>query len=315
MGKAVIITGATSGIGFSAAKEFARLGMAVIGIGRSEQSCRAAVEEIWENSEAKDVTYISADLSSLDQVRKAAEEIISLIDERYNGRIDVLVNNAGTFSDWYIATEDGYEMQFAVNYLSHFLLTNLLISRIGNSEAGGGNNSGIGRVLNLSSGSHYHTRMHWNDIMYRKHYNCLMAYKQSKLAAVLFSNELNRKFAGRYAIRAYAVDPGLVNTAIGEKRTGLFVKWFWKIRRKRGVHPDEAARTILYLAMEENLIPDDAVYWKDCCPKEPSRISRDKDESLKLWNVSEKLCGITRGNSLSSMQKAGESGWEKSNDS
>lgn len=290
MEKIVVITGATAGIGFSAAKEFSLRGAVVIGMGSSEQSCRSAAEEMRKNSNMKDVTWIAADFTSLNQIREAAEKIISLVDKRYNGRIDVLINNAGTFSEWYRATEDGYEMQFTVNYLSHFKLTNLLLTRIGSGTSEEDENTRKGVVLNVSSGSHYHTTMHWNDIMYRKHYHPLLAYKQSKLAMVLFSNELNRRFAERYGIRAYAVDPGLVNTAIGEKRTGMLVKWFWKRRRKHGVHPDEAAKTLLYLAMEKKLFSSDAVYWKNCRPVEPSRISRNKDEALKLWNISEKLC-------------------------
>ncbi len=263
MNKTILITGATSGIGFSAAKAFSRRGAAVIGMGSSEQSCRSAAEEIRKNSNMTGVTWIAADFTSLNQIREAAGKIISLVDERYNGRIDVLINNAGTFSEWYRATEDGYEMQFTVNYLSHFLLTNLLIPRVGSGPLKEDENIRKGCILNVSSGSHYHTTMHWNDIMYRKHYHPLLAYKQSKLAMVLFSNELNRRFAERYGIRAYAVDPGLVNTDIGEKRTGMLVKWFWKRRRKHGVHPDEAAKTLLNLAMEDKPFTSDAVYWKN----------------------------------------------------
>lgn len=296
MSKVVVITGATSGIGFAAVKEFARMGMAVIGVGRSDQSCKTALAEIGRESDNEDIIYIPADLSSQKQVRNAAGEITSIVDNRYNGTIDVLINNAGTFSGWYRVTEDGYELQFAVNYLSHFLLTNMLLPKLGISvdigETGKPGIAATGRIITISSGSHYHTRMNWKDIMNRKHYNCLTAYKQSKLADVLFTYALNRRFSDSHNIRAYVVDPGLVNTAIGEKRTGGLVKWFWGMRRKHGIQPEEAAKTIIYLASENNLIQEDAVYWKECTPKEPSKYSQDRDAALKLWRVSERLCGI-----------------------
>ena len=93
----------------------------------------------------------------------------------------------------------------------------------------------------MSSGSHFRTKINWKDPMNRKHYRPLWAYKQSKLANVLFSYELNRKYFKQLNIHAYAVDPGLVNTSIGEKRTGGLIKWFWGIRKKHGISPEKAA--------------------------------------------------------------------------
>jgi NAD(P)-dependent dehydrogenase (short-subunit alcohol dehydrogenase family) len=237
MSRVIVITGATSGIGFAAAKKFIQMGAAVIGIGRSQESCRKAAEK------NKNMTYIAADLSSQKQVRDAAARITSIADTRYNGKIDVLINNAGTFSDWYRATEDGYELQFAVNHLAPFLLTNLLLPKLRVSEEG--------KIITVSSGSHYHTKINWKNPMNRKHYNCINAYKQSKLANVLFSYEINRRFSEQLNIHAYAVDPGLVNTGIGEKRTGGLVKWFWGMRRKHGISPEQASETITYLASED----------------------------------------------------------------
>ncbi|NOY08451.1 MAG: SDR family NAD(P)-dependent oxidoreductase [Spirochaetes bacterium] len=289
MKRVIVITGATSGIGFAAAKEFIKRGAAVIGTGRSRESCGKAAEK------NRDITYIAADLSSQKQVRDAAAKISLLADSRYRGKIDVLVNNAGTFSGWYQATEDGYELQFAVNHLAPFLLTNLLLPEL--------RASGKGKIITISSGSHYHTKINWKDPMNRKRYNCLKAYKQSKLANVLFSYELNRRFSEQFNIRAYAVDPGLVNTGIGEKRTGGLVKWFWGIRRKHGISPEKAAETIIYLAqrdLEDNTfehlidapVEKNWIYWKECRPKEPGRYSKDGAAALRLWELSERLCGM-----------------------
>lgn len=283
MNRVIVITGATSGIGFAAATEFIRQGATVIGIGRTQESCKKAAEK------NKDMQYIAADLSSQEEVRRAAGEIISIVDTRYNGKIDVLVNNAGTFSGWYQATEDGYELQFAVNHLAPFLLTTLLLSKLAASESG--------KIITVSSGSHYGTRINWKDPMNRKHYNPLRAYKQSKLANVLFTCELNRRYSKRLNINAYAVDPGLVNTSIGEKRTGGFIRWFWGIRRKHGVSPERASETITYLALTDlsaNPETVDCVYWKECRSKKPSKYSQGKAAALKLWQLSERLCGTDR---------------------
>ncbi len=291
MSRVIVITGITSGIGFAAAKKFIQMGAAVIGIGRSQESCRKAAEK------NKAMTYLAADLSSQKQVRDAAARITSIVDSRYSGKIDVLINNAGTFSGWYRATEDGYELQFAVNHLAPFLFTNLLLPELRASEKG--------KIITVSSGSHYHTKINWKDPMNRKHYNCLNAYKQSKLANVLFSYELNRRFSEQLNIHAYAVDPGLVNTSIGEKRTSGLVKWFWGMRRKSGISPEQAAETITYLASDalgDNLTKKNWIYWKDCRPKEPSRYSKDGAAALRLWELSERLCGIDGQRELTALQ-------------
>lgn len=154
--------------------------------------------------------YLVADLGSQRQIRALATTIRERLEED-EGRLDVLINNAGTVTTWYLATEDGYETQFAVNYLASFLLTQELLPVM--------RKSGSARVITTSSGSHYRTRMRWHDVMFRNGYNCLSAYKQSKLANVIFTNELNRRLEPASGIRAYAVDPGLVDTAIGEKGT------------------------------------------------------------------------------------------------
>ena len=177
--KTIVITGATSGIGYAATRKLAAIGANVLGVGRSAERCNKAKENILRESPDAQIDFLLADLSSQQQVKKLAEEIKQKVDKQENNAIDVLVNNAGSVVNWYTATEDGFELQFAVNHLAPFLLTHLLLPSIERSKDG--------RILTVSSNSHRKARIHWKDVMLRRGYNTLLAYKQSKLANVLFT--------------------------------------------------------------------------------------------------------------------------------
>jgi Dehydrogenases with different specificities (related to short-chain alcohol dehydrogenases) len=283
--KVVVITGATSGIGLATARQLAGLGVYVIGIGRLKERCDRAEECIKKEYPNAKLTYIVADLSSLTQVSKLAASIKERLGSEGIKHLDVLINNAGTVSSWYVSTEDGFELQFAVNHLASFKLTYELLPLLERSKEG--------IIIGVSSGSHYNTRMHWKDVQLRKHYNCLWAYKQSKLANVLFATELNRRLKSVGCnIRAFAVDPGLVNTDIGLKGTGGLVSWFWKRRSRGGTNAEKPANTIVYIASGSIPRENEDVYWKDCAPLKPSSYSQRLDAGMRLWDLSEKMCGI-----------------------
>lgn len=283
--KIIVITGATSGIGLAAAKELAGKGAFLIGTGRSKERCEKAEAEIRSLYPEARVSYLTADLASLDEVASLASHIRLLLTANGYDHLDVLVNNAGTVSSWYVSTADGFELQFAVNYLAPFRLTFELMPLLAKSSEGA--------VIGLSSGSHYRTRIHWKDVMLRKHYNCLLAYKQTKLADVLFATELNRKLsAAGSTVRAFAVDPGLVNTDIGLKGTDGIVKKVWKIRSRGGTPAVQPAHCIAWLIAEPDARKTGEVYWKDCAPMKPSRYSRRADVASRLWEMSERMCRI-----------------------
>jgi len=283
-GKTILITGATAGIGLAAAKILAGKGASILGVGRSEERCAKAAAEIREIFPSSRIHFFTADLASQRQIHRLAGEITQYVTAHHSGKLDVLANNAGVVSSWYTSTEDGYEMQFAVNHLAPFLLTNLLQPLL---KAGPG-----ARVLTTSSRSHRTMRIFWNDVMLRRFYNPLLAYKQSKLANVLFTVGLNQRFSGSTNIRAYAIDPGLVNTHIGTKNNSGIVHWVWNLRRQKGAHPDDGARTLVYVASEPELTPPDGLYWRDCRAIPPSGYSKRLDEVERLWHLSERLCGL-----------------------
>lgn len=279
-----VVTGATSGIGQATAAALAARGARVIGVGRSEARCRAAREAILSASPKARISFLIADLASQHAVRQLAADLRSTLHEAGTDRLDVLINSAGTVSSWRDVTEDGYELQFAVNHLAPFLLTLELMPLL---EA-----ASSPRVITVSSGSHYRTRMHWEDVMYRRGYRVLKSYKQSKLANVLFTAEFNRRCLETNGVRAYAADPGLVNTKIGLKGTHGLARWVWERRSARGRGPEEAAEGIVFLATDPAAGEAEGVYWKDGRPTRPSKQARDKGDAGRLWALSARLCGL-----------------------
>jgi len=289
-GRTMVVTGATSGIGFAALQALAGRGALVIGVGRSEARIAEAQAAILSQDPSAQISFCLADLSSQRQVRALATDLRARISATAGGALDVLVNNAGAVANWYTATEDGYELQFAVNHLAPFLLTHELLPLLKAAPAG--------RVVTVSSASHRHARIHWEDVMLRRNYNTLRAYQQSKLANVLFSYELNRRLGQGARLRAYAADPGLVNTGIGLKGTSGIVRWVWQWRRAGGASPEQGAATVVHLAGDPAVQGSPQVYWKNCRPLAPSGYAQREEEAARLWELSERLCGIEAGYGL-----------------
>ncbi len=280
-GKIVLITGATAGIGLEAARTFASRDAFVIGVGRSPERCRQAQEDILASLPNSQVRYLLADLSIQGEVRRLTENVAGVIKESGHIHLDLLINNAGAYSGHFQRTQDGIEYTFAVNHLAAFLLTHELAPLLAAAPSA--------RVLTLSSGSHRNT---WLDLGYLNRpfpYIGLWAYKVTKLANVLFTLELNRRWADT-GIRAFAVDPGLVNTEIGLKGTDWLTRTVWNQRRSAGTSPDVPVRTLLHLACLENAPQE--IYWYNSHPTHPSRQAMRPNLARKLWTLSEQMCGI-----------------------
>jgi retinol dehydrogenase 12 len=281
-GAVVIISGATSGIGWQAALRFAEQGCTVVGIGRSAAKCREADDSIrWQVPQA-DLHYVLADLSLQSQVRHAAQDIRVLLKQRGHEHIDLLINNAGTYSGKLTYTEEGFERTLAINHLAPFLLTHELLPLLQKADSA--------RILTVSSGSHYHTWLSIKRLNRPLLFTGLWAYKTTKLCNVLFTQAFNQQYADS-GVRAYAVDPGLVNTNIGFKGTGWLSRWVWSLRQQKGTSPDVPVRTMLHLAQMENQY-NSSTYWKDCRPKTPSRTARNTHLAEALWQASQRWCGI-----------------------
>lgn len=277
-GKLILVTGATSGIGKVTACELARLGAETIVVGRNPEKTRSVVEEIKNQTRNPNVSGMTADLSSQADIRKLAEQFKS----KYS-RLDVLVNNAGAFIMSRQLSVDGYEMTFALNHLSYFLLTNLLLDALYASPSA--------RVVNVSSAAHMGGHIHFDDLQLDRAYAGWGAYSQSKLANVLFTYELSRKISGSH-VTVNALHPGFVATNFGKNNGGLLRPAFGLVRLAGAISPDKGAETSIYLASAPEVEGVTGKYFDKKEAVFSSDESYDVDIARHLWQVSAQMTGL-----------------------
>lgn len=280
-GKTILISGATNGIGKQAAIELARMGAQVVIIGRSKGKTEDTLREIQTESKNPDVHALVADLSSMTEVRRVAAEF-----KQQFTRLDVLLNNAGGIFNTRQETVDGYEMTFALNHLSYFLLTNLLIDMLKASAPS--------RVVNVSSDAHTAGKLNFDDLQLKKgSYGMggLKAYSQSKLMNVMFTYELARRLAG-VGVTVNALHPGFVNTGFGKNNSGL-TKWIMGLMGMFAIKVGEGAQTSIYLSASPQVAGTTGKYFEKCMLKPSSPASYDVSAQKRLWEISEQLTGIS----------------------
>jgi NAD(P)-dependent dehydrogenase (short-subunit alcohol dehydrogenase family) len=219
------------------------------------------------------VHLLLADLSVQARVRELAAEIRARF-----GRVDVLVNNAGLYTAERRVTEDGIEMQWAVNHLAPFLLTNLLLDTMRASAPA--------RVVAVSSGAHASGRMDWNDLQMERRYGGLKMYSRTKLANLLFTRELARRTAGA-GVAANAMHPGVVATE-------LLLNGFPPLRLFRRFlrTPEHGARTAVWLASSPEAAELTGKYVIDERPRDPSPAARSGEDARRLWRWSQEMTGL-----------------------
>ncbi|KAJ5117379.1 hypothetical protein N7448_011011 [Penicillium atrosanguineum] len=295
-GKTFAITGPSEGgIGGQIAMDLAKASPArLILFGRSLDRTKNVIDAINLASKTPvQISFIEVMLESLASVRKAAREVTSDPDIK---AIDGIVNNAGIMSlPNYTASADGLEMQLAVNHLSHFLLTNLLMPKLLAAEHP--------RVVNLSSYGHRLSAFRFDDPLWSDGatYDRLYAYAQSKTANVLFSVSLNQKLWQKSHLRSYAVDPGSVATKLARHMdsegwsTGL--EYFSKhgITRPGRKSAEEGVAGPLRALLQPDLATEAGVYMTDTQltvdPEVIKPYAADPEEAEKLWKLSEDLVG------------------------
>lgn len=274
--KTILITGSTHGIGEAAAKALAAQGHRLILHGRSETRCREVAQQITRQTGNPEISFFAADLSLIAQVRGLAEAV----KERFD-RLDVLVNNAGSFFLTRQLTPDGIERTWALNHLSYFLLTLELLPLLKASAPA--------RVVNVSSNSHHGMKPDCHPLtgLEQRPYFSWRAYGRSKLANILFTYQLTRRLEGTQ-VTANALHPGLVRTHIWE-RYGKFPRLLLEPYLRKGLTVEEGAQTIVYLAASPEVEGLSRKYFVDCKAVTSSPESYDLEAARRLWEAGEEL--------------------------
>ena len=261
----MLVTGATDGLGRHVARELAAKGATVLVHGRSQERLEAIVEDVRGQEGGGEVRSYLADFSSLAAVRGLAERILA--DEE---RLDVLVNNAGTVSRERLMSEDGVELTFAVNYLSNFLLTRLLMPLLRNSAPA--------RIVNVASAGQ--SPIDFSNPMLERGYDAMRAYSQSKLAQIMFTFELAER-EGDAGITVNALHPAslmdtkMVNEAFGYSMSTV----------------EEGSEAVVRLALSSEVGDTTGAYFDGTSEARADRQAYEPQARERLWTLSEQLCG------------------------
>jgi len=291
-GKTVLITGANEGIGREAARELARRKARLIMACRNMDKCERVADEIRKETGNPNIVTKNLDLSSLSSVRRLADDV-----NRTEPHLHVLINNAGVMRPPFTKTAEGFELQFGVNHLGHFLLTNLLMEKL--------SQSGSSRVVTVASRAHTRRpKLDFDNLNAEKGYKPDEFYAASKLCNMLFTLELQRRIAHRqlqHSVTPLALHPGVIWTT-------LFTSWvnptLNMILRPFTYYflksPKSGAQTTIFCAVDplpvnQPIDPETGLahyYFADCAPKTPAPQARDVDAAKRLWEISARLVDL-----------------------
>lgn len=277
-GKQVLLTGASRGIGRATALALAKQNANLTLLVRNRELGEKVVEELRAVGGKGRVDLIVADLSSMKDVGRAADEYIAKHD-----RLDVLLNNAGAINMDRETTVDGYERTFATNHLAYFLLTERLLDLLKKSAPA--------RIINVASEAHRQGKIDFADPNYDKRsYSGFGAYGTSKLANILFTRELAKRLEGTN-VTANSLHPGVIASGFGRNNKGVFG---FIMRNVAGVFlgsEESGARTSVYLATSPEVEGKTGLYWKSSHESTPTQDARDDASAERLWKLSEELIG------------------------
>ncbi len=277
-GRVCMVTGANSGIGKATAEKLASLGASVVLVCRNRSRGEAAMAEIRERTSNSSLELLIADFASFQSIRDMAMAFAGSHDF-----LHVLVNNVGVAKLTRSVTTDGLETTFEVDYLSQFLLTNLLLGVLKKSAPS--------RVVMVSSVSHYGGHIDFDDLQMEKGYRVMKAYGRAKLAQVLFTHELAKRLEGT-GVTANCLHPGAVATNIWGRPLGP-LSFLAKVNRFFLLSPEKGADTSVFLASSPDVAGISGKYFDKRREKRSSAESYDEALAQKLWDVSAKLVGLT----------------------
>jgi len=270
----ILITGGTSGLGFYTALTLAEdQNNKILLIGSNKVKGVKAVEEIIKKTKNKKIKYLEGDLSSIKQISMIAKD---LIKEKF----DILINNAGALYFSRMESVEKIEKTFALNHLSYFALTNLLLQNK-NIKRGG-------RIINVASGAHKGIDIDFEDLETKKNYNGWFVYKKSKLCNILFTRKLS-KFTSDKNITVNCLHPGFVKTEFGKNNSGILGLIIKLLMNLFAIKLEEGAKTIIYLVNSNEVNEVTGKYFYKSQIIEPSSFAQNQKSADRLWNESVKI--------------------------
>lgn len=274
--RVALVTGANAGMGKATAIALARRGMHVVMLCRDQARGEAALCEIRRASGSEEVTLMLCDLGDMAQVRR-----FSAAFHAAYARLDVLINNAGVICLGRQETKDGLELQFGVNHIGHFLLTNLLLDRMGPGA----------RIVVVGSGAHRVGRIDFDDLAMKRSYSVVAGYSRSKLCNLLFTRALARKLLGA-GITVNCVHPGAVATDIAINRRTGFGRTITRVLGWVARTPEQGAATAIHVATSDACAGITGEYFAGGKLARSSRRSKDMRLAEALWAVSLRITGL-----------------------
>jgi NAD(P)-dependent dehydrogenase (short-subunit alcohol dehydrogenase family) len=276
-GKTVVVTGATSGIGEVAALELAGKGARIVFIARDRNRGEATLAKLDAKAPGLSHKVHYADLSLVAEMKRVAAEIAAS-----EPRIDVLINNAGAAFAQRQVTAEGFELTFALNHLSYFVVTAGLRERLlGSTPA---------RIVSTSSTAHMGMKVDLDDLQTKNGYSSLKAYGRSKLENILFTRELARRLQGT-GVTANCLHPGVVATRFGHESGGV-LQPFLKALQIFAISPEKGAETIVYLASSPDVASVTGKYFAKNKIAKTSAAAQDMGVAAALWAKTAELTGV-----------------------
>ncbi len=267
----IVLTGGTSGLGYRTAEVLGKeIKNKIILIGSNKQKGKTSVRNLIKETANNNISFIQCDLSSISEIK-------SLADKLRKFKIDILINNAGALFFSRKESVDKIEKTFALNHLSYFILTNLLLKYkvIKNG----------GRIVNVSSGAHRGVKIDINNLEMKGNYNGWISYKKSKLCNILFTKKLS-ELTNKSKITVNCLHPGFVKTQFGKNNSGLASLAIKFLMNFFAISVEEGAETIVFLATDKNIKNINGKYFYQSKIKETSIFAQSQKDADLLWDIS-----------------------------
>jgi NAD(P)-dependent dehydrogenase (short-subunit alcohol dehydrogenase family) len=276
-GKTIVVTGATSGIGEVAAIRLAEQGGRIVFTARDNKRGQATMEKLRRANGAAEHVMHLADLSLVAEQKRAAGEIAR------EPQIDVLINNAGALFNRRIETSEGLEMTFALNHMSYFTITCLLLDKLKSTPGA--------RIVSTSSRAHTSGKLDFSDLQARKDFRGFRAYGNSKLCNILFTRALSKRLADT-GVTANCLHPGFVATRFGDQSGGMLRYVVAIAKSLIAIPEEEGAKTIIYLASSPDVALVSGEYFYQCRATTLTAEARNDEDAERLWKESVKIENI-----------------------